>query len=120
VFDVHSSKTGHHQYKNDELGFKKFLKGLPENYLVAIEATSYYHYRLAHFLYENGAVVSFINSLYRKRSIQMKLAKVKTHKSDSKAMCEHALINEALVYSALTDFQSWCLRLFRLLDVYKK
>jgi len=120
VFDVYGSSNGHHQYKNDELGFKKFLKDLPKKSLVAMEATGYYHYRLAQFLYKNDVVVSVINPLSIKRFIQMKLAKVKTDKSDAKAICEYALINEVPIYNALTDVQSECLQLFRLLDVYLK
>ena len=46
VFDVHGSNKGHDQYKNDETGFKKFLKELPKCSLVVMEATGYYHYRL--------------------------------------------------------------------------
>lgn len=55
-----------------------------------------------------------------KRFIQMKLVKVKTDKSDAKAICEYALINEVPIYNALTDTQSECLQLFRLLDTYLK
>lgn len=120
VFDVHGSKSGHDQFKNDESGFKQLLKSLPENCIVAMEATGYYHYRLAQFLYKNGVVVSVINPLSIKRFIQMKLAKVKTDKSDSKAICEYALINDVPIYDALTDVQSECLQLFRLLDTYLK
>ena len=120
VFDVHGSESGHDQYKNDESGFKKLLKSLPKDCIVAMEATGYYHYRLAQFLYNNGVVVSVINPLSIKRFIQMKLAKVKTDKSDSKAICEYALINEVPIYNALTDVQSECLQLFRLLDSYLK
>lgn len=120
VFDVYGSSSGHSQYKNDEIGFKKFLKDLPKKSLVAMEATGYYHYRLAQFLYKSDVVVSVINPLSIKRFIQMKLAKVKTDKSDAKAICEYALINEVPIYNALTDVQSECLQLFRLLDVYLK
>lgn len=120
VFDVHGSKSGHDQYKNDESGFKQLLKSLTKNCIVAMEATGYYHYRLAQFLYKNGVVVSVINPLSIKRFIQMKLAKVKTDKSDSKAICEYALTNEIPIYNALTDVQSECLQLFRLLDSYLK
>ena len=121
VFDVQGSNKGHDQYKNDEIGFKKFLKELPrEGSLVVMEATGYYHYRLAQFLYKNGVVVSVVNPLSIKRFIQMKLAKVKTDKSDAKAICEYALINEVPIYNALTDTQSECLQLFRLLDTYLK
>jgi transposase len=34
VFDVHGSKAGHNQHKNDESGFKKLLRELPDNSLV--------------------------------------------------------------------------------------
>lgn len=48
----------------------------------------------------------------------MKLAKIKTDKSDAKAICEYTLINEVPIYNALTDVQSECSQLFRLLDTY--
>jgi transposase len=120
VFDVHGSKAGHNQYKNDEPGFSKFLKELPEGSLVVMEATGYYHYRLAQFLYKNGVTVSVVNPLSVKRFIQMKLAKVKTDKSDSKAICNYGLSNEVPLYNALTDVQAECLQLFRLMDSYLK
>lgn len=75
VFDVHGSIVGHDQYNNDGPGFKKFLKELPNGSLVVMEATGYYHYRLAQFLYKNGIIVSVVNPLSIKRFIQMKLAK---------------------------------------------
>jgi transposase len=120
VFDVYGSKRGHLQFKNNETGFKKLLKQLPVNSLVVMEATGYYHYRLAQFLYKNGVIVSVVNPLSVKRFIQMKLAKVKTDKSDAKAICEYGVINEVPLYTALTDVQSECLQLFRLLDSYLK
>ncbi len=48
-------------------------------------------------------VVSVINPLSIKRFIQMRLAKIKTDKSDSKAICDYALINEISIYDALTE-----------------
>ncbi len=50
VFDVASSEGKHYQFKNNGLGFKSFLKTLSNEDLVVIEATGYYHYRLAQFL----------------------------------------------------------------------
>jgi hypothetical protein len=35
-------KQGHRPYKNDESGFKRFLKDLPDDSLVALEAYGYY------------------------------------------------------------------------------
>jgi len=120
VFDVHGSKSGHSQFKNNEKGFKAFLKSLPSQALVVMEATGYYHYRLAQFLYKNEVAVSVVNPLSVKRFIQMGLAKVKTDKSDAKAICKYALINDVPLYTALTDIQSECLQLFRLLDSFIK
>ena len=57
VFDVYGSKSGHDQFKNDAQGFKAFSKALPSGSLVVMEATGYYHYRLAQFLYKSGHIV---------------------------------------------------------------
>jgi len=120
VFDVHGSASGHDQFNNDEKGFASFLKTLPPGALVVMEATGYYHYRLAQFLHKNNVVVAVVNPLSVKRFIQMKLAKVKTDKSDARAICEYALANEVPLYNALTAVQAECLQLFRLLDSYLK
>lgn len=120
VFDIYGSSSGHNEFKNNEEGFKVFLKSLPEDALIVMEATGYYHYRLAQFLYKNKVAVSVVNPLSVKRFIQMKLAKVKTDKSDAKAICEYALLNDVPLYNALTDIQSECLQLFRLLDSFIK
>ena len=116
VFDCYGSNQGHLQFKNTEKGFVKFLQILNDTPLVVMEATGYYHYRLAQFLYKENQIVSVVNPLSVKRFIQMKLAKVKTDKSDAKAICEYGIINEVPLYSALTDVQSECLQLFRWLD----
>ncbi|WMI65074.1 IS110 family transposase [Aestuariibaculum sp. YM273] len=120
VFDVYGSQTGSNQFKNDCQGFKKFLKVLSKETLVVMEATGYYHYRLAQFLHGQGILVSVVNPLSVKRFIQMKLAKVKTDKSDAKAISEYGQMNEVPLYNALTEVQSECLQLFRLLDSYLK
>jgi transposase len=120
VFDVFGTQSGHQQFKNEAKGFALFAKGIPKESLVVMEATGYYHYRLAQFLFKKGILVSVVNPLSVKRFIQMKLAKVKTDKSDAKAICEYGQINEVPLYTALTDVQSECLQLFRLLDNYLK
>ena len=120
VFDYYNESSGHHQLKNDASGFKTLLKELPKAALVVMEATGYYHYRLAQFLLKKGIAVSDVNPLSVKRFIQMKLAKVKTDKSDAKAICEYGIMNDLPMYSALTDVQAECLQLIRLLDNYLK
>ena len=120
VFDVYSSEGGHSQFKNDSSGFKLFVSTLAVDTLVVMEATGYYHYRLAQFLYKNGIPVSVVNPLSVKRFIQMKLSKIKTDKSDAKAICDYGLSTEVALYNALNDVQAECLQLFRLLDSYLK
>lgn len=112
----YGSIQGHLQFKNDELGFKKFHKLLSKKSLVVMEATGYYHYRFAQFLYKKGVVVSVVNPLSIKRFVQMKLVKVKTDKSDAKSICDYGLRQEVRLYTALTEVQSECLQLFRLMD----
>lgn len=120
VFDVHGSLSGHFQYMNNPKGFKEFLKCIPKGSLVVMEATGYYHYRLAQYLSKGTITVSVVNPLVVKRFIQMKLSKVKTDKSDSKSICEYALKNHVPIYNSLSGVQSECLQLFRLLDSYLK
>ncbi len=120
VFDVFCNLTGHRHFKNTELGFTAFAKSLPKGSLVVMEATGYYHYRLAQFLDKKGIAVSVVNPLSVKRFIQMKLAKVKTDKSDARMICEYGIMNEVPLYNALTEIQAECLQLFRLLDSYLK
>lgn len=120
VFDVYHSKLGHQSYANDKQGFSSFLKMIPKDSLVVMEATGYYHYRFAQFLDNHKVQVSVVNPLSVKRFIQMKLAKVKTDKSDARAICEYAQMNEVPLYTAMTAVQAECLQLFRLLDSYVK
>ena len=120
VFDCYGSVQGHLQFTNRETGFKKFQELLSKDSLVVMEATGYYHYRFAQFLYKKKVAVSVVNPLSVKRFIQMKLAKVKTDKSDSKAICEYELTQDVPLYNALTDTQSECLQLFRLMDSFLK
>ncbi len=120
VFDVSNTKATHSQFTNDTKGFKMFTKILDKESLVVMEATGYYHYCLAQYLYEQGYVVSVVNPLSVKRFIQMKLSKIKTDKSDAKAICEYATMNEVPLYTAKDKNQAECLQLLRLIDVYLK
>ncbi len=85
-----------------------------------MEATGYYHYRLAQYLYEKGITVSVVNPLSVKRFIQMKLSKIKTDKSDAKAICEYAQATKVPLYTARNAVQAECLQLLSLQDLYLK
>ena len=120
VFDVVNSKGDYYQFSNDLKGFKAFTKKLTKETLVVMEATGYYHYCLAQYLYEQGYLVSVVNPLSVKRFIQMKLSKIKTDKSDAKAICEYGSFNEVPLYTAKDESQAECLQLIRLMDIYLK
>ncbi|SDR91914.1 Transposase [Gramella sp. MAR_2010_147] len=119
-FDVVDQDGKHDQFSNDVKGFKSFLKAIKKDSLVVMEATGYYHYRLAQHLYEKDITVSVVNPLSVKRFIQMKLSKIKTDKSDAKAICEYAQANEVPLYTARNAVQAECLQLLSLQDLYLK
>ncbi|QYA27255.1 IS110 family transposase [Gramella sp. MT6] len=119
-FDVIDQDGKHDQFSNDVKGFKCLLKFIKKDSLVVMEATGYYHYRLAQYLYEKGITVSVVNPLSVKRFIQMKLSKVKTDKSDARAICEYAQANKVPLYTARNSVQAECLQLLSLQDLYLK
>lgn len=120
VFDVYNVCVGHYQLSNNLNGFKKLLKQLPDNAQVVMEATGYYHYQLAQYLAQNSINVSVVNPLSVKRFIQMKLAKVKTDKSDAKAIYDYGMLNELPHYNPQSDTQAESLQLVSLLNSYIK
>ncbi len=120
VFDVTDSKSNHHQFENNYKGFKQFKKALNEMSHCVMEATGYYHYKLAYYLQEEGFKVSVENPLSVKRFIQMKLSKIKTDKSDSKLICEYAKQVDLKLWKGHSKQQLECLQIIRTLDVYTK
>jgi transposase len=120
VLDIYNDNLGHFQVSNSVKGFSSLLKKIDKNSLVVMEATGYYHYMLAQYLVSKGVCVSVVNPLSVKRFLQMKLAKIKTDKSDAKAIYEYACLNEISPYTSLDKVQAECLQLFRLLDSYTK
>jgi transposase len=120
VFDVHGSKSGHNQFCNSPIGFKSFLKLLPEDSLVVMEATGYYHYSLSQFLCKHKIVVSVVNPLSVKRFIQMKLSRIKTDKRDDQANCDYGIYNTVPLYNQINDMQSECRQLLSLKANYLK
>jgi len=120
VFDVTDQNEVHSQFDNSYKGFKKFLKLLDKNSHCVMEATGYYHYKLAYFLQENEIIVSVENPLSVKRFIQMGLSKVKTDKSDSKMICKYAQSVSLRLWEGQTKDQQECLQMVRVLSVYTK
>ena len=120
VFDVYDAQSGHHQFKNNYSGFKKFFKLLDTNSHCVMEATGYYHTKLAYYLFENNILVSVENPLKIKRFIQMGLSKIKTDKSDAKQIYFYACKIEMTLWKGNSKRQQENLQITRLLSVYTK
>lgn len=120
VFDVMDQKDVHYQFSNDYKGYKKFLKLLDSSSHCVMEATGYYHYKLAYFLHEHSILVSVENPLSVKRFIQMKLSKIKTDKSDSKMICAYAQQVELRLWKGQSKAHQESFQMIRILSLYKK
>lgn len=120
VFDVTDSDGNHYQFRNTVSGFKKFIKHLDPTSHCVMEATGYYHYQLAYYLFENGIRVSVENPLSVKRFIQMGLSKIKTDKSDSRLICAYAGQVELTLWKGSSKAVQECLQIVRALSVYIK
>lgn len=120
VFDVMDSSHNYFQFSNDFKGFKKFVKLLEEKSHCVMEATGYYHYKLAYYLVEHNIRVSVENPLSVKRFIQMRLSKIKTDKSDAKMICLYAQNVDLKLWEGQSESQIECLQITRLLSLYLK
>ena len=120
VFDVMNEQGVHYQFKNNHSGFKNFLKHLDKYSHCVMEATGYYHYKLAYYLVENRILVSVENPLSVKRFIQMKLSKIKTDKSDAKMICTYARNVKLRLWKGQTKEHQECLQMTRMLSIYTK
>ena len=120
VFDVCDNNTKYYQFKNSISGFKKLVKLLDLNSVCVMEATGYYHSRLAYFLLESGFGVSVVNPLKIKRYIQMDLSKIKTDKSDAKMIQLYGKDREPKLWTGQSKTQQESLQLSRTLSIYSK
>jgi len=120
VLDIYDSDGNYHQIKNNYSGFKKLLKITSINSHCVMEATGYYHLKLAYFLQEEGVAVSVENPLKVKRFIQMKLSKIKTDKSDAKQLYEYGVNQDPALWQGNSEIQQESLQLLRLLSLYTK
>ncbi len=84
VFDVVDYKDNHHQYPNDQSGFKAFYKILPKQTHCVMEVTGSYYQGLATWLHSKSIDVLVVNPLSVKRFIQMRLKTTKTDKADAR------------------------------------
>ena len=120
VFDLCDHNRVHYQFKNNLSGFKKLVKLLDSNTICVMEATGYYHARLAYFLLESGFGVCVENPLKIKRYMQMSLSKIKTDKSDAKMIQLYAKDRKPKLWTGQSKVQRENLQLSRMLSVYSK
>jgi transposase len=120
VFDVMDMGDQHFVFQNSSKGFREFKKILTTGSVCVMEATGYYHLKLAYFLLENRIKVSIVNPLSIKRFVQMKLSKIKTDKADAKMIRLYAENNEIRLWNGNSKNQVESLQIARLLDVYTK
>ncbi|SEB49808.1 Transposase [Tenacibaculum sp. MAR_2009_124] len=119
-FDVCDNNLAYYQFKNNLSGFRKLVKLLDSNTICVMEATGYYHTRLAYFLLELGFGVSVVNPLKIKRYIQMDLSKIKTDKSDAKMIQLYGKDRRPKLWIGQSDTQQESLQLLRMLSIYSK
>jgi len=120
VFDVMDSNDNYNQFENSQKGFIKFVRLLDKNSHCVMEATGYYHYKLAYYLIEHNIRVSVENPLSVKRFIQMRLSKIKTDKSDAKMICLYGQNVDLKLWKGQSKNQIECLQITRLLSLYFK
>jgi len=120
VFDVINMRDQHFQFQNSIKGFRDFRKTIGPDSICVMEATGYYHLKLAYFLLENNINVSIVNPLSIKRFVQMKLSKIKTDKADAKMIRLYAQNNELKFWKGNSKNQVEALQIARLLDIYTK
>lgn len=120
VFDVMDMHDHHFQFQNSRKGFKEFKKILSSDSVSVMEATGYYHLKLAYFLLDNSFKVSIVNPLSVKRFVQMKLSKIKTDKADAKMIRLFAQNNELKLWKGNSKNQIESFQIVSLLDIYTK
>ncbi|MCC6186388.1 MAG: transposase [Chitinophagaceae bacterium] len=108
-FDVaipSSKGYAHHQFSNDEKGFKSFLKTLSvlERCQIVMEATGPYYLRLACYLHQAQLAVSVINPLVIRRFCQMRMSRAKTDKKDAIMISEYGKTEQPLLWTPEPDY----------------
>lgn len=89
---------GHHRLDNNQAGFSAFLKLIPSESVVVMEASGPYYLRLASFLSQKGIGVSVVNPLVIRRFCQMRLSRAKTDKKDSIMIAQYGCLEKPALW----------------------
>lgn len=93
-------KYEHHKFSNDQAGFKRLLKVLPDNAHIVMEASGPYYLPLACFLSVHSSAVSVVNPLVIRRFSQMRMSRAKTDKKDSMLIAEYGRVERPGLWQA--------------------
>jgi transposase len=85
------------KYDNTRKGWQRLSKDAPSNSVYAMEATGYYHYRLASYLHSKGFKVVVFNPYFVKHWVQSLGLRTRTDKIDARQIGLYALAKEARI-----------------------
>lgn len=102
-FTDSEGKKGKGRPSNEKQGFQQFLKMIPSDVWVVMEASGPYYYQLACFLYEKGIKVAVINPLVIRRFMQMQLKRTKTDAADAESIAAYGTKMELKVWKPLKE-----------------
>lgn len=88
-FSDGNGKKDKGRLSNEKQGFEQFLKMIPSESWVVMEASGPYYYQLACFLHEKGIRVAVVNPLVIRRFMQMQLKRTKTDAADAKSIASY-------------------------------
>jgi len=94
TFNAHFSGMDF-KYDNTRKGWQRLVKEAPSDSVYAMEATGYYHYRLASWLHSKGFKVIVFNPYFVKHWCQSLGSKSKTDKIDARQISLYALSKES-------------------------
>jgi len=117
VFDVVDHQDNHHQYPNDQSGFREFRKILTKQTHCVMEVTGSYYQCLATWLHLKSIDVSVVNPLSVKRFIQMRLKTSKTDKADAKMIRLYAEAENPGLWQPPSEFITEANELHKLISM---
>lgn len=118
TFDVVNKAGKHVQFSNDNKGFSKFRKMIPDGSVCVMEVTGIYHLNLAKFLYSKEISVSVVNPLRIKRFVQMQLRRNKTDKADAQMISLYAQNQQVQLWKPAPAVIEECKDIYQIMEQY--
>jgi len=107
-------------FKNQRGGFSSFLKQLPDECVVVMEASGPYFLPLAQYLHDHKIQVSVVNPLAIKRFMQAQLKRSKTDKVDAQGIAEYGKRMDLVFWKPKADNIQKIRELNALLERYQR